>query len=457
MNRRRRRVAWNLNAANISLDNARAYAEQEFEKAGMDLDTVLPNFDRNFTLLKNKLGKALNVPRIQMPVIEPSDIGLFNKRLQKGAIDIFKPYARGKFHAPKSLSGKEGEEWVVLGYGDGKTTDDQLRGKLSSAAVKKLLPTQSQIWFDKLIQNIIKHGPATSGSPILGKTIIVSKEGYILDGHHRFGQAILSDPGLGMKALMLPLDIKTLLKVGKSYGEAIGNRPKASLSPRQKVGRELERIAHMLFGLRMSPEMKKKLVKQKRSLESKLAKEKGDWEVTVDAMGQLHATLKMKSGITGYSDVFKVNPETMEVTHGTTSKKYKTLPAVAKALGMAAEKVAEKHEEVPPPKTRKKRKRKPRKEKLTETTTPSTSYRYIEVPGEEKKTTRRRKKSSARTAGGVKRWLLDAAYAILEEFDLREDKLDEVQLWVLKNFRQPVPISKVIDQANDEEEYFENL
>jgi hypothetical protein len=249
----RDRVAWNMNAADISLDAARAYAEDQFAKSGQELDVVLPDFDRNFMLLKRKLGKALNVPRMAMPVIEPEDMDLFNKRLSEGSIDIFAPYARGKLYAPRSLSRSEGEEWVTLGFADDKPNDDKLRGTVGSTPVKNLYPTQSQIWFDKLIQNILKYGPVSSGSPVLTKTIIVSRDGYILDGHHRFGQAILCDPSLSIRSLTVPLDIDMLLKVGKTYGEAIGNKPKASVSKervmkRNEAVRELVRAAREIVG-----------------------------------------------------------------------------------------------------------------------------------------------------------------------------------------------------------------
>jgi hypothetical protein len=79
----------------------------------------------------------------------------------------------------------------------------------------------------ELVNNIIKFGKPGPGSPILNQTIITSKEGYILDGHHRFGQAMLADPDLKLKVLHIPLPISLLLKIGRSYGGAIGNRPKA--------------------------------------------------------------------------------------------------------------------------------------------------------------------------------------------------------------------------------------
>ena len=229
----RTRHAYSLNAAKVPLKKARKYAEEEFEDNRQELDEVLPDFDKNYKLLQNKLKKAIDVPRVQMPVIEPSDIKLFKKRLEEGAIDIFQPYARGKVWMPDGFSGDEAEEWITLGFEDGEPNDDSIKGKLGGVQVGKLLPTQSQIWFDKLIKNIIKFGPPSSGSPVLSTTIIVSSDKYILDGHHRFGQAILADPSLKMQALYVPLPIDKLLAIGKAYGEAIGNKPKASIRKRR--------------------------------------------------------------------------------------------------------------------------------------------------------------------------------------------------------------------------------
>lgn len=240
----RHRKAWSLNAASISLKRAREYAEAEFEKAGMNLDEELPDFDKNFKLLKKKLGKALDIPRIQMPVIEPSDMSLFNKRISEGSVDVFKPYAKGHLWMPKGFSGDEAEEWISLGFSDGNSTDDQVKGKITKISVKQLFPTQSQIWFDKVITNIIKFGVPGSGSPILNATVIVSSDKYILDGHHRFAQALMANPGLALKSLFIPLPIDALLKVGKSYGEAIGNKPKASINKGLRTMKREKRISN---------------------------------------------------------------------------------------------------------------------------------------------------------------------------------------------------------------------
>ena len=216
------------NVASVSLDKAREYTRDVLGKHGKDIDEVLPGFDKNYSKLQKMTSGALDVPRIKMPVIEPSDMKKFDDRLKSGSLDIFKPYAKGKLYVPSGLDRdkKKADKWVKLGIADGNMGDDRVSARWTRVAAKDLLPTQSQIWLEKLANNIGKFGPPKSGSPVLNTTIIVSKEGYILDGHHRFGQVMLANPNLKIKALFIPLPIKLLLKIGRSYGNAVGNRQK---------------------------------------------------------------------------------------------------------------------------------------------------------------------------------------------------------------------------------------
>jgi len=221
------------NVAKFPLDKARAYAEEVYGgafKGEEALKKDMPNFDKNYIKLQNLYKKeALNIKRIDMPVIEPEDMKKFDERLGKGEIDIFKPHSleglkKGQF--PKDISPGEGKVWVKLGQKDGDPNDDKVKAKLTRLSAQKLKPLQGQLWLEKLVNNIKRFGAPKVGSPVLDTTIIVSKEGYILDGHHRHGQVMLVDPSLKMKALHIPLDIKTLLKMGVSYGAAIGNKAK---------------------------------------------------------------------------------------------------------------------------------------------------------------------------------------------------------------------------------------
>jgi len=216
------------NVASLNLDKARHYADGEFKNAEKTLDEVIPGFDKNYMNLQKACNSALDIPRIDMPVIEPRDMKTFTKALAMGRIDIFRPYKVDNFikRFPKDLDKKQGKEWITLGTQDGNKKDDVIKGKWTSISANKLKPTQSQIWLEKLVGNIIEFGVPQDGSPITKASVISSQEGYILDGHHRYGQAMLANPTLKLSALWIPLDIKTLLAMGRSYGNAIGNRQK---------------------------------------------------------------------------------------------------------------------------------------------------------------------------------------------------------------------------------------
>ena len=217
------------NVATMPLMDARAYAEYLFNKSNQDLNQVIPDFDKNYQRMQTYCKfYAQDIPRIDMPVIEPSDMDKFEQHLKQGHIDIFQPYVYDSPYYPKSFqSRKQGEHWIRLGRYDGSKTDDMIYARIKRVKGSDLKPLQSQIHLDKLCNNIIRFGKPTQESRILDTTIIMSKEGYILDGHHRWGQVMLSNPNLKMKVLEVPLDIDTLLKVGRSYGSAIGNKPKA--------------------------------------------------------------------------------------------------------------------------------------------------------------------------------------------------------------------------------------
>ena len=115
-----------FNVASLRLDKAREYAESEFSKAGKTLNEVIPEFDKNYMNLQKACKSALDIPRIDMPVIEPTDMKMFTKKLALGHIDIFKPYKVDNFISrfPKALNKKNGKQWVKLGMQDGDPTDD---------------------------------------------------------------------------------------------------------------------------------------------------------------------------------------------------------------------------------------------------------------------------------------------------------------------------------------------
>jgi len=240
---RRYKDRFRYNVATTPPDEARAVAERMFAEAGLDLDDQLPDFDANYRKLHAKMRYALPIPRNRMPVIEPEDMAEFEKKIKAGHVDLFAPWAdlsdcpvclaaRDRFpwqHSrPPMLGGEEGAKWITLGLKDGDPDDDKLDAKANAMRpVKELKPLQNQIWFDKCIASIIAWGVPAPGSRLaVSASIIVSSDNYILDGHHRYGQAYLTSPGFKLKCLNVPLDINELLKVGRAYGSAIGRRTK---------------------------------------------------------------------------------------------------------------------------------------------------------------------------------------------------------------------------------------
>lgn len=225
-------IGGKLNVFKVPLAKAREWAAASMKKSsGKDLDTELPNFDKNYMALQAKKGVAKNIIRDDMPVIEKGDIPKFQKDLAAGHVDIFKPFAKGAkkpyFPGYKMKAGERGE-WLTLGFMDGDKKDDIVKAKIIQYPASKMKPTQNQIWLEKLISIGGKwRGAQGSGSFATKATIIVSRDGYILDGHHRFAQVMIADPKTTMKALVVPMNLKELLVMGRSYGAALGNSPKA--------------------------------------------------------------------------------------------------------------------------------------------------------------------------------------------------------------------------------------
>jgi len=224
-----------LNVATTPVDEAYAYAKGEFEKRGKRMEDYIPHFYESYESLQESCKTAIDVPRIEMPVIDPEQLNLFQKSLMAGQLDVNRPYAKGRteLYSAKDLFGdtERAMQYLYLGLQDGIITDDIVEARMVRNSVGLLRPTQSQIWLEKLISNIIQFGnPQEDGSGaysqdsmIVDKTLAISSDGYILDGHHRYGQIVLVNPGLRVLTLQINLPIRTLLKVATPYGNAIGN------------------------------------------------------------------------------------------------------------------------------------------------------------------------------------------------------------------------------------------
>lgn len=215
---------WKVEVHKTDTAKARAVVEPIMESYNRTLDDEIPTFEKNYEALRAAVKKSLGTMRKDMPVINANQITEFKTRLQNGDIDIFKPYAKGGMIDAKELNKLSSKsEYLELGKADGDSSDDKITAKFKMVAIKNLKPIQEQIFLDKVAHMLGEFGAVENGGFVTTLPLIISKEGYILDGHHRFAAVMISDPNIKVKVLEVPLGIKELLKLTLAYGDAIGN------------------------------------------------------------------------------------------------------------------------------------------------------------------------------------------------------------------------------------------
>jgi len=158
-------------------------AEKMFAKHGHDLHEDIPNFEQNYLVAKSNATTG-KLRRNEMPVIKSGDL--------QGMLAEFK--ARGV-----------------------KVT----KGKMRVADMK---PLQYQIYVDKAMKWTAMNGPKENRRFLEKDTrFILSNDKYIMEGHHRFLQALLFDPNLKANYVMIDMNHDQLLKFLLTYTDKIGN------------------------------------------------------------------------------------------------------------------------------------------------------------------------------------------------------------------------------------------
>jgi len=111
---------------------------------------------------KNTCSGNMGISRIDMPVVK--DLDEIIELMEEGMLDI------------NNIPSEAEEDYLESGFGLKKNKVKAIDKKIS---VKDLVATQDELWLGKAIDMAI------SGKG-LDKPIIVSKDGYIMDGHHRW-------------------------------------------------------------------------------------------------------------------------------------------------------------------------------------------------------------------------------------------------------------------------------
>ena len=118
---------------------------------------------------------------------------------------------------PNPLSARLKAIFQKKGEMDGDVGDDIVKTKAKSWKATKLHPSQSAIYLGKSL------GMAVSGVKGGDLGSIVSKDRYILDGHHRWAATMLSKPTAKITGIEANLGIGDLVPVLRALGDSIGN------------------------------------------------------------------------------------------------------------------------------------------------------------------------------------------------------------------------------------------
>lgn len=118
---------------------------------------------------------------------------------------------------PNPVTAALAKVFLTKGQKDGNTKDDVVKTTSVSIPASQLLPTQSEIFMGKAI------GMAVGGVAGGDLKAVISKDNYILDGHHRWAATMLSNPSAKVGGLKADLGIGDLVPVLRALGDALGN------------------------------------------------------------------------------------------------------------------------------------------------------------------------------------------------------------------------------------------
>lgn len=211
-----------------TLDQARDLLTRDLLALGLTLDSI-PTFDQNYMQLKKAVQHGYESRKV-MPVVSAKQVKILKDDLLKGSVDILKPYnlkykdyTAGNADLDKADI-KTKTAYQTAGKFDGDPKDDVVDATYEWVKVTKLLPVQRQIYLSKFLKNISKFGIIDEHTKMLNKSLIVSRNYELIDGHHRWMSILLCNPDLKVKILRIHLETHELLKVVKNFGISLGNQ-----------------------------------------------------------------------------------------------------------------------------------------------------------------------------------------------------------------------------------------
>lgn len=203
------------------------HLKSETDTTGEDWQEFLGVFEKNYKILQ-KLVKYGKTQRRDMPVIGSKQVNELQHRLKEGHLDIIN-HKKRKFHKdkafPEGLTGEQADKWLVAGLYDGDLKDDIIKVTSEHRRVDSLIPIQEQIYAEIPIDMVVQRGVDGANRFISDTTrVITSKDGFLLDGHHRWAAGVLLNPKLTVECIVIDIDKEKLIKILLAYSDALGNQ-----------------------------------------------------------------------------------------------------------------------------------------------------------------------------------------------------------------------------------------
>ena len=142
-------------------------------------------------------------------------VKLFEDFVYEGS--IFSPQEIDANQFPNPVTGAMSKLFATKGEQDGERFDDITKTVPAVVSSKILKPSQNAVYLGKAL------GMAIGGVEGGDLGAIISKDNYILDGHHRWAATMFNKPGAPIRGYRSELGIGDLIPVLRSLGDAFGN------------------------------------------------------------------------------------------------------------------------------------------------------------------------------------------------------------------------------------------
>ena len=151
----------------------------------------------------------------------------WNKFVNEAEISGFDPK-----EFPNPLPGEHSKSFMTKGWDDtpedsqidAKKSDDQVPVKIGGGvSVESAMPSQNAVFLGKALG--MSLNPKLSSGGDIGA--VISGDGHILDGHHRWAATMLrTGGGVQLQGTVVDLPIEQLIPVLRAVGDAFGNQRK---------------------------------------------------------------------------------------------------------------------------------------------------------------------------------------------------------------------------------------